>query len=83
MRGHFSTCKRADYIFRTALHSPGFVERTMNSFDINERENERQRPLRGAESQSQSMIRSTDKSKLHIIVFETELIYIELKMVLA
>ena len=54
VRGHFSTCKRADYIFRTALHSPGFVERTMNSFDINERENERQRPLRGAESQSRA-----------------------------
>ena len=83
MREHFSTCKRAEYSFRTALHSPDFVERTMNSFDINERENERQRAIESCGESKSSMIRSTDKSKLHIIVLETELIYIELKMVLS
>ena len=55
----------------------------MNCFDINERENESQRAIESCGESKSSMIRSTDKSKLHIIVFETELIYIELKMVLA
>jgi hypothetical protein len=55
----------------------------MNSFDINERENESQRAIESCGESKSSMIRSTDKSKLHIIVLETELIYIELKMVLS
>ena len=55
----------------------------MNSFDINERENESQRAIERCGESKSSMIRSTDKSKLHIIVLETELIYIELKMVLS